>query len=630
MTMTFASRNSSIGARGIISSEPPATTLTSASTDETEFTERFILSNNNVKENEQPQLEPTGTMDTEYSLEAKPTRATLAETFSSGENTQEEGHNDSFQYENENTNHAVRTNHYHHHHQVEGRVTQSFSPSAHQHGEFLDLAAEAQHSGNRPSLSGGRLQGRDGVARTGMYGSTNYSTDEEGECPTSYSSGEEFINLAHEAKMTKRVDIPNGNHNIPAARAVGGASGGVTMQYSNDSYYYEDQDGTMHLEFVDSEEEQAFSFGTRSREEEYVDDNQDVYAGHNSSGMALHDRASLLGLDHREGSFEGTSVGYQTAADCSKTLNTNLETLHTDLEGVNYIPTMNEHDMMVHDPAYHGHKGYGAEEGESYADEGSYDRLEEGVSYLYEDDGTRFTGHDRKDDGTYTEHSHGENETYTEHNHDEDTYQDTVTEFTKETRTTYDDENTRAMSQLMDSYLSDRSTESWEEGSFASASRAISRIDSVIDDDGSASEGSFGDSEFYSDDDDEEGSTLFGLLKKKLKDLNVRSSNADDDDDGYGETGRNLSGGKSRRMSNQTAEKKRFSIGKKSRRKSNKDVESLFGRIGEIGMEFLSETIDQAQNSSKSPRRSRRDRDQTTKIVSSLRDIFSCGAPSRY
>jgi hypothetical protein len=629
-----------------------------STSDETEFTQKFIhKKSSSIGEVMKPSshhrhLDYAGTMDSDAAdsnncLDTDdPNRgATLEETSSSDGDEDDyitpedggryDGNHDAFG--NEGTNHTS-SNRDRLVMEQGGHVTEPFSSSAHDdvgvHDDDDLRAGEALQRENRSWLTDAQRLAISVHDRTvaGAYDSDGDDSSEEGEEGNSCSSGEEFINLAHEAKITAGAPSSSRNRCLPNGVVRGGGAR-VTMQSSGDeSHYYEDDEVATPLEYVDTEE-QAFSFGTRSREEEYEGEDQITYAGQSYElSMSHHLRRSSAydGVD-RQVSLEATSVGYETTAECSKTLNTNLETLHTDLEGVHYIPTMNEHGMIVQDPAFHarlqgyGDHGFGAE-GESYEDEATYDGPPQGGPYLYEDDGTRFTGHD---DHNYT----FEDETYTEHFREQETYQDTFTEHTRETHATSYEGYPKVISQLVNSYLSDdrSSAASWEEGSFAGASRAISRIDSV--EDGSSDDGSFEGSESCSDDDErshtEHNSTLFGLLKSKLQHLKDRSHLSDDEDDGDTEIEYLPDATPSNKSAEAKRAKKRNSIDKRRRRRSKKESESLIGRLGELGMDLLNDTMT-PKTSTKSPRRRKDDEDQTTRIVNSLRDIFSCGAPRRY
>ncbi|KAG7343372.1 hypothetical protein IV203_021317 [Nitzschia inconspicua] len=590
-------------------------TFISDNDDATTFTEQFIVNNNN---NKMQVIHPVDTMES-YTLEAKPTRATLAETFSSGDDgdSADENH-----YFNTTTTHEQRQDDDDEYHAMRVVVNRTFSSEdGYQHGvpdlgqSFINLAEEAAY----PEQS---------------YRDENYHEDEDDNgrddylsnrlgTDSSYSSGEDFINMAEEAAQNPsrhfRSTVNMREDEFESYAQVYGMEDGEEEDMGRE------EDDTV-LQFVDSEDGQAFSFRTRT-------DHARLATTKTYENSSRHHRTTDCALQENV-SLEATSMGYET---CSKTLNTNLETLHTDMEGVNYIPTLNQHDIL-HDPAYHHHGEIELHaatgdlaDGESYEDDDDEHRIGDGgsgtgfdyhhggalgvhivptTSYMYEDDGFI------RDDGGL--HQNGTfQETVT-------TFQDdTITEYTKDTKTveTQDGERDVVLSQLEDSYLSDRSsTTSWDEGSYASASRNVSRIDSF-------------DGTEFTEETGRGNGTLLDILKS-FRDMNVRSSrnisdSEDDDDDGEADLLSDIDEDEAKTpRRNSRGNQRRRSRGKST----NRDFTSVLGQIGAAGMDLLNETIEQSQQGSSrsSSRRRRRRSDPTGKIIESLRDIFSCGAPSRY
>lgn len=579
---------------------------------ETFITEQFINKNNkNHDNNSEPELlDPIETMES-YPIEAKPTRTTFAETFSSGDD------GDFVDDDNDNDNHYPHQDDQRHDDDeyVMG-VNHTFSSEdAYPHGvpnlgaSFINLAEEAAHG---PSYS----EDVDVDDDNDNNGRDDYLSNRLGTDST-YSSGEDFINLAQEAAA-----IPSRHFRTTTGMKEDEFESYAQMygleEEEEEEQVMEEEDGAV-LQFVDSEDGQAFSFRTRT-------DHARLAATMTYENSSRHYRTMDIGLQQNV-SLEATSMGYET---CSKTLNTNLETLHTDLEGVNYIPTLNEHDV-VHDSAYHHGQIelHGADgdvaDGESYDDDDEqriggggggygYDNtggvgvpLVPSDSYTYEEDG--FIRHPHHDPHGGLHKNNTFQETVT-------TFQDdTITEFTRDTKAaeTHDGERTEVLSQLMDSYLSDHSSAtSWDEGSYASGSRAVSRLDSF-------------DGTDFTEDTGRGNGTLMDILKN-FRDMNVRDrrddiSYSDDDEDGRSDIEEDGDGQRKRRSSR-----------RRSRRRSSKrDLASVLGQIGAVGMDLLNETIEQTQQGSRSSSRRRRRRgDQAGKIIDSFRDIFSCGAPSGY
>jgi hypothetical protein len=521
-----------------------------------EFTERFI----------KPQLiESAGTMETSiYSIDAKPTKTTFAETFSSGDD--EYGHEGGPQFHGDH-------------------VTHTFSAGEDDYREELNGTFESVEDERDQYLSGRH--------------------DED----SIYSSAGEFINLAQEA-----AQIPS-RHYRSATTLMEHEFENYAETYGLEEHKEEEEveqeyDGTV-LHFVDSEDGQAFSFRTRRSD-------------HRLAAILTHEQNSARPYRTDDGADEATSIGYDT---CSKTLNTNSETLRTDLEGVNYIPTGNKHDV-VHDPAYRVHRDYHRAielhgEGESYDDDeerigamySHHRRNAAGVpipqngSYLYEDDG--FIHYNNNDDNHHGYDDYDDIDLQKQDTFQETvtTYQDTITEYTKDTRAIemHDGERTEVLSQLMDSYLSDRSSSSsWDEGSYASASRTVSRLDSF-------------DGTEYTEDGNRGGGILMGILNSfrdmKMGDRRPYSDDEDEDEDARDSNSKKTK--KSRRRSR-----------RKSENRSN--IGSVLGQIGAMGMDLLNDSSEQNHKGSKRSRRRRRRDDHGGQIIDSFRDIFSCGNPGRY
>ena len=73
-----------------------------------------------------------------------------------------------------------------------------------------------------------------------------------------------------------------------------------------------------------------------------------------------------------------------------------------------------------------------------------------------------------------------------------------------------------------------------------------------------------------------------------------------------------------------------FSKQKSSRKKKlNSNFDNLFNKVSALGQELLgAEEPKPSKGGKKSTRR--RDQDPATRIVESIRDIFSCGHPTNY
>jgi hypothetical protein len=567
-------------------------------------------------------LRPTEAMEC-YSLEAKPTRVTLAETFSTGEDGD-------YGYDDDNYHHDDHPNQpYRQQPQLQQQQQQRHLEQDEQDlmGFQHTFSSDDEYQHGVPNLGASFINLVDNDADVNHYASRSYDEDNYDNGRDDYlsnrlgtdstcSSGEDFINLAQEAANIQsrhfRTTTSLREDEFECYAQLYGLEEEEEEEQEENGQNIHQEDTTV-LQFVDSEDGQAFSFHTRANHARHA---TTVTYENNSS---RHYRTMGQDFLQQNVSLEATSMGYET---CSKTLNTNLETLHTDLEGVNYIPTHHDQEI-VHDPAYYNSIHHGTielhsptsddAEGESYDDDEERIGGAVGVhiapnaSYRYEEDGYVRHGHNGKEDGFRHDNSFQDTET---------TYHDdNFAEFTRDTNAD-DVHDTEALSQLMDSYLSDRSSvTSWDEGSYASASRAVSRLDSF-------------DGTEYTEDTGRGNGTLMDILKN-FRDMNVsdrRGMSYSDDEDGEAEIVSDVE---------ERGDKTTKGIAKRrrsKRRSTKRDLTSVLGQIGAVGMNLLNETMEQGkQGSRRSPRHHRRRRsDQAGKIIDSLRDIFSCGAPSHY
>lgn len=174
--------------------------------------------------------------------------------------------------------------------------------------------------------------------------------------------------------------------------------------------------------------------------------------------------------------------------------------------------------------------------------------------------------------------------------------------------------------QLEDPYLSDGNS-SWEEGSFATgASRTMSRVDTACDnygdDDARTYDGTFNGTEYYSDDDihaERNGDRPFVRLLKKLRNTNV------DEEQSQGESSDEEEDGDYR-------DKKTRMKSKRKRRVMNKKGSgTIFESIREIGTDILDEAIEYAESQDRPD-----SRNQGGTIIKTFENLFSCGAHSEY
>mmetsp|Transcript_65144 Transcript_65144/g.72755 ORF Transcript_65144/g.72755 Transcript_65144/m.72755 type:complete len:466 (+) Transcript_65144:170-1567(+) len=410
--------------------DPPLFNTNDDNDDEKEFTEQLLI---------KPQIEPDGaSSDSIYSLEGKPTRATMTETFSSCEENTTYSEDDHIVFTGYESNINFSQ---HDRNRLEGG------------GEFIDLAYESSQQENDPAR------------------------------------GNVFVDLVHEATKDAYSGIDHSQYNSYDEEEDDIAVPAMTQ---------ENQPQT--IEFVDSEDGKVFAITPR------VDK---IFHG-------IED-------DHIGNLNESNTVGND---ECSKTLNTNLETL-------NYIPSFNSEDESAQmdcpdsfqrDQHHCNNNRFrnlqvDIGEGESYEEDeqcvGVYDdsihederkSISQGNSDLYDcDDGeiyfpdtaldSQARSYDFEEDGTFfeqlrSEHIDGQSRSgiwQTVKKEVQPGHPQTTHQIDECLDTATGDKNLPDTfgPQLEDSYLSDNnSNSSWEEGSFGTgASRTMSRIDTMCDND---------------------------------------------------------------------------------------------------------------------------------------------------
>mmetsp|Transcript_19237 Transcript_19237/g.46453 ORF Transcript_19237/g.46453 Transcript_19237/m.46453 type:complete len:716 (-) Transcript_19237:104-2251(-) len=507
---------------------------------------------------------------------------------------------------------------------------------------------------------------------TKIHGGGDYerTTDHLREIDTFSSAGEDThqhflgtVNSTEERQTSVHLREPIDSGDFYDDDGEGGEGGFQQSSYLGN--YHEGAEGG------DDDDDQAFTFGSGEEEDDFAAPSEMHMMNPNDSHYDPHHDNFHHDHDGFHQNHDEATYGDDTY-DCSKTLNTNDETLHTNLEGVNFIPMMNGGGMM--DPNTHNQQLLLAYDDDGGGNAYNRESLEHIGSYLYEDDGHV---HYEDGDGVLHEVSSGEGSgfetTYSEEgtfvtgaDDDGNTFQETLTtEFDQSLHSG----NHRIVDKMMDSYLSDQSSvNSWEEGSFAGgASRTVSRVDSMDDDDD------------YDSGDDErkrapsrrssvaEDRTLMGLFRK-FRDMNMPDDSDDDDDDdsldddddedydsdyddeyedneyegevpGLTEsTNTNSNSERTRESlgsSSRSGRKNRRSSGVKGKHRGQKtpEVGDMLNKLGSMSMDFLHDTIEKqkpSKSSKKSRRRSKHDHaDRTSQLLDSFQTIFSCGAPTR-
>jgi hypothetical protein len=334
------------------------------------------------------------------------------------------------------------------------------------------------------------------------------------------------------------------------------------------------------------------------------------------SGDAMHDRRD----DQHEAHWEETSMGYETCA--SRTLNTNLE-------GMQYVPgsVMQEPSVMesVMEPQCY----------EGQYEEGSQFYEEEG--YVYEESGQYYDA-----TGQLVE-----DYTVAESTVATDARQSIGSSITKEAAyraAIHEEEDSDDDSEPIESYQSEDSEDSWGDEETRDMSLLDSRSQNqsqggTFDDEDDSS----GDDE--DDEDDEHRSrrrrrpaTMLDLLKT-MKNCNLKGATQSDDEGDFEflpDVAQTSTGATSRTSmtagESYDTRENRSPSRRKRRSKKDRTLNTLFNKVSALGEELLGTNNESTPKGGKGGKKSRRQRDQdpTTRIIDSLRDIFSCGTPRHY
>ena len=435
--------------------------------------------------------------------------------------------------------------------------------------------------------------------------------------------GEEFLDLAYEASRQEK----DSGHNFIDLVQESSATKRNNVHDSNYRDHEETYEQLQTIQFVDSEDGKVFNITQE-----------------NQNGGILQNVRSLDDSNTLEND------------ECSKTLNTNTETLRT-------MPSLNDDDVEQMDFSSRfrnlhvqiGEKGEDFEERELEEvvsqETGDFDEqtpLPESDSRLYDcDDGEMYIpvgapddqqGSNRSDrcvqneeDGNFFEqlrnvqsrqvndYQHLEPMGIVEEEVQPENWQSLTEQVHFENQQNsyiQREKETPFSPQLEDPYLSDGNS-SWEEGSFATgASRTVSRVDTANDDD-ETYDGTYDGTEYYSEDEtyaERKGDRPFVRMLKKLRKMN------EDDEQSYSES--------SDEEKNEDYEdkKKRSKRRHKRRQKKSSVSSTIFSSIRQIGTDILDETIDYAE---KQDRESRRNGGNASdSVLNSFTELFSCGVSS--
>jgi len=462
----------------------------------------------------------------------------------------------------------------------------------------------------------------------------SFSSGEENTAYSNEYNNGEFLDLAYEASRQQGGSFEG--HDFIDLVEEASANERVVTQHSEDFAQPET------IEFVDSEDGKVFNITQELPKEKTAHD----------MGMLQNVRS----LDDSN-TLEND--------ECSKTLNTNNETLQS-------MPSLNEEDIAEAEFANQRNLQIIAQERGEFLEEcdleaapndyenSCYDEgspIDQDQPQLYDcDDGAMYYPdatpeyqredndipiHGYEEDGTFFEqlrsvHSRQVNQyqTYPESMGivDEEVQAERWNSVSKQNYLENSQNPNMAMPNnipvsphLEDPYMSDGNS-SWEEGSFATgASRTLSRVDTACEDDEDDDNTyeTFDAGECYSDDDsypERESERPIVRLLKKFRDMNVNEEQSDcesideDEDEEYEEKNK----------------RSKYSKRRNKKRNPNTITGTIFESIREIGTDILDETIDYAESFDR-PSRSRNGRNEGGTILDTFTDLFACGtAPSRY
>ena len=450
-----------------------------------------------------------------------------------------------------------------------------------------------------------------------------FSSGEENSAYSDENEGGEFLDLAYEASRQEINSI--GGHDFIDLVEESDYNEGVRDEIAPEQFAQPDT-----IEFVDSEDGKVFNITKEITKNETTD-----HVGLLQNVRSL-DESNALEND-----------------ECSKTLNTNTETLQS-------MPSLNDDDLAQITSSNHlnslhvdkrdeaeGYEELDLENPVAY-ENGDYNGVQfpvEGNSQLYDcDDGEMYYDqhentyagedvplHGYEEDGNFFEQLRN---VQSRHVNDYQTHPGSMGVVEEEVQPGQwksisnqvhfeNAQNTRvhmsndmnANHPLEDPYLSDGGS-SWEEGSFATgASRTLSRVDTADDndDDGRTYDGTFDGTEYYSDDDsraERNDRPIVRMLKKireNVEDDQPRGKSSDEEED------EDYNG------------KKKRSKNRRRRQAGNKSTSVwIMDSLREIGTDILDETIEFAESQDRGSR-GQDGRHQTDTMIDSFANLFSCG-----
>mmetsp|Transcript_10852 Transcript_10852/g.22987 ORF Transcript_10852/g.22987 Transcript_10852/m.22987 type:complete len:564 (+) Transcript_10852:64-1755(+) len=538
-----------------ISVEPRDMPVSHTNDEETQFTHEFI------KQQREPDGDCAGSV---YSIEAKDTRATAVETFSSTEE------NTAYSDENEHTTFTE--------HERNVNFMEDDRNELQGGGEFLDLAYEAHRHENN-AFSGG-----------------------------------DFIDLLQESAQNRGIEVDGSNYSSSDDEEADVAPKKFAQPKTIE--FVDSEDGKVFAITQDVTEKDPLSHGDLLQNVRSLDNTNDTENDGCSHTLNTNIESLLTSNGHGINRVLNRNDNDAGGTNFSNRFNNlhvkigqggKLEEFDKVSEAIAY-----EDDEYAEESIPQGDSElYDCDDGQMYVpfatpQDQKANYLADGTqAYGYEEDVNFFeqlrTVQSRNTNGFQT----GPEEMINEQVQPEN-WRSVTNQIHFE-----DVQNVPLSPKLEDPYVSD-SNSSWEEGSFATgASRNVSRVDTAYknddDDDAGSYDGTVDGSEYSSDDnthEDRSNDRPFVRMLKTFRDMNVddeRSLSSDDEDD-------------------YEYNKKRSKKKKKRRSESKKPPPTFFERLGDLGVDILNDTIEHAERQDRSPR----PRNQSS-ILDSFTDLFACG-----
>eukprot|EP00934_Nitzschia_sp_Nitz4_P001683 Nitzschia sp. Nitz4//scaffold115_size69933//29700//31268//NITZ4_006001-RA/size69933-processed-gene-0.66-mRNA-1//-1//CDS//3329533496//1683//frame0 len=416
---------------------------------------------------------------------------------------------------------------------------------------------------------------------------------------------------------------------------VGSIDEGSSLLFDEERQYCEETAPEVYVGVGDDEDvygQTYTEFDNRTREDDDLDtldytatvnDPNVVYEQDDVDAQHIRGNEFLLENGNAE-EWEETSLGYET---CSRTLNTNLE-------GVDYLRT----GAVDHSQVYGVSSGYEGQPQYYYEDaQGQYQQAYADHQQYYDIDGNYVVD---QYDGQYANQGHF----FFDNNTVANSTIATGVDSHYHSATGVEDD---ADSAPIDAYDSEDSGSSWDE----EGTRDMSLLDGghaneadTFDDDDEESE-----SESESDEDSRDnrrrGSKSMLQILQQMKHCSLKGSSVSyDDDQDYVPDVAQISTGATSMTSMTDSYESRSSSSYRRKQCKNKprrhekvsrNIDNLFNKVSALGQELLGDEEEERPRSSRKSKNKkkslrRRDRDPATKIVDSLRDIFSCGHPRHY